>query len=136
MTKGRSETIQLSMFEYPSHAAQGLYLCLQRLCFTLRRFMVEPRGDLREASEGIIRRYRTARKQNSIQRGFGIHGFIRKGESVSIRNVLDIRNDRHTLTPHLPAPRRPIVSAQSSQNRNNRWSYSVDHGIKSKIDRY
>jgi hypothetical protein len=41
--------------------------------------------------------------------------------------------ETHSLSP---------LSAQTDslgrvrQNRNNRWSYSVDHGIKSRIDRY
>jgi len=54
-------------------------VCATKTLLPPRRFMILLRGDLREASEGIIRRYRTARKQNSIERGFGIHGFIRKG---------------------------------------------------------
>jgi hypothetical protein len=73
----------------------------QRLCSPLRRFMIMLRGDLREASEGMIRRWLNCAEAKFDQRGFGIHGFIRKGEEGFQFVIFSIFGTMDTPSPSL-----------------------------------
>jgi hypothetical protein len=88
-----------------SHGAHGL--CHQDSASPFGvSWLSELWARLREASDGIIRRYRTARKQIPINVGSGYTASSEREEPVSIRNVLDIRNDRDSLAlPSLRADR-------------------------------